>query len=759
MTASLAVVALFLGSLGAAARAESAVSGRAVMGAGKRAPLMTQKKPPALTLEQQRLRDEAMKHSNLPGPPLRVEPSARVSVPKVPATQGQRPSLPLQSSQHTTPGDAGTFTFFRTSIQAPYSTGTSPTDEPHGGTAGSIVFTTGNWFASYSTDGGATFTFVNPYTNFPALDAGFCCDQTVIYDRTRDLMIWQLQYIYSPTTTRGSERTAFAANASSGLGWCYYDWNPGSFGLTSAALWLDYPHVALSNGFVWYTANVYLRNADGSDSWQDTVIWRIPLDPVTTCSGFTFNYFVVNDHFNFTPTQGASTTMYWGSHNSTSSIRIYRWAENSGTIFWDDVTISTWPRNLPYQCAGPDGLNWCGRGPNDGRIETGWVAGGVIGFMWNASQNSPSRPYPYIHVARFNESDRTKIDEPIIWNGSYAWQYPAIGVNDRGHIAGSAYWGGGSTYPTMVALIADDYSSGPPPWENYGVTTSFQGGDNSWGDWYAARRHGTAGNTWITTGERRLSTGDVQTWYTWFGRERDTPPSLSVTPSSAIAASGDKGGPFSPSSFNYTLSATTVFGSVQYAISGVPGWLTASSTSGTVSSSGATVSFTINSSANSLPPGTYISSIHFDNKTNGLGNTTRTATLIVTRPPSVLKVKPATLVSFSGPAGGPFDPKHFDYTLKTDHGKVRWRVTGVPEWLTVDPDHDRVDRAGEDVRVRPNAKATRLSRGTYTATLHFVNMTNAGQPEVLRDVKLRVTRPSSPELSESGRNSSSSPLP
>jgi hypothetical protein len=84
--------------------------------------------------------------------------------------------------------------------------------------------------------------------------------------------------------------------------------------------------------------------------------------------------------------------MYWGSHNSTSSLRVYSWAENSNTINWNDVSIGSWNRTTPYQCAGPDGLNWCARAlstsgyTNDGRIETGWVAGGVIGFMWNASQ-------------------------------------------------------------------------------------------------------------------------------------------------------------------------------------------------------------------------------------------------------------------------------------------------------------------------------------------------------------------------------------
>jgi len=516
-------------SLTATVQAQTSSSaGRGVMKPGQHAPLNLQSEPPALTPDQERLREEAMKHSNLPGPPLPEAPAVQgqPATPTVPSTAGkpgaqltepQEPPAGLQNLER--PAAPSTFRYFRTTAQGPYSTRTSPIAETQAGNAGNVVFMTGNWFASYSRNGGATFSFVNPYTQFPSLDGGFCCDQTAIYDRTRDLMIWQLQYSYSATTMKGSYRTAFArASAVSTGGGCYYDWSPQNFGL-SAGLWLDYPHVALSNNFVWYTANVY----NPSDRWQRTLIWRIPLNAVSTCSGFSYNYYVVADRFNFTPTQNAANVMYWGSHNNTGSIRIYRWDESSGTIFWNDVTITTWPKNLPYQCPGPDGLNWCGRGPNDGRIQTGWVANGVIGFMWNASQGS-GFAYPHIRVARFREANRTLINQPTIWHPNHAWQFPAIGVNNRGDIAGSAYWGGGAFYPTMVALIWDRYSSPPPPWENYGVVTSARGA-NAWGDWYSSRRHGTNTNTWITTGQSVRADNSVLAWYVWFGREQDAPGS------------------------------------------------------------------------------------------------------------------------------------------------------------------------------------------------------------------------------------------
>lgn len=109
-------------------------------------------------------------------------------------------------------------------------------------------------------------------------------------------------------------------------------------------------------------------------------------------------------------------------------------------------------------------------------------------------------------------------------------------------------------------------------------------------------------------------------------------PTLQVSPIGNIATSGEQLGPFTPASFPYRLSTNT--GSVGFSITGVPSWLTPSATSGTVTTSGITVTFTVNSTPNNWAIGTYgPTTITFTNTTNGLGNDTRTATLTVTSPP------------------------------------------------------------------------------------------------------------------------------
>ena len=131
-----------------------------------------------------------------------------------------------------------------------------------------------------------------------------------------------------------------------------------------------------------------------------------------------------------------------------------------------------------------------------------------------------------------------------------------------------------------------------------------------------------------------------------------TGPALAVTPTTDIVASGVHGGTFSPSSFRYQLSAS--MGSLTYAITNVPSWLTASPTSGTVTSSPKTVTFKINANARTLTPNTYISSINFNNTASGAGNTTRTTMLTVNPKQYKITVKASPKADGTVSGGGTF---------------------------------------------------------------------------------------------------------
>ncbi|WP_337286848.1 hypothetical protein, partial [Candidatus Methylomirabilis sp.] len=486
--------------------------------------------PPQLSPEEQQRLEQAVERTHLPGP--RPSPSRDAAAifdavgPSVPAT-GEAAS-PVEKAMGAAPLAPGTFTFLQNvDLGAGAPSGyTSVVGEPSVGNNGTAVFQTGNWYAALSTDAGQTFSFVNPFTTFPSVNGGFCCDQSVLYDQSRDLLFWLMLYLPDDNTNTLRLAIAKGQSALSSGSWYYYDLTPQMVGLPTGR-WFDYPHLTLSNNYLYVTANVFTISQPYS--WTNTVIMRLPLDTLSAHTALTIDYYVTNDHFNFTATQGATTRIYWGSQSLTSwQIRLYQWDEGSPTVSWTDVTISPYPSSTP-SCPGPDGRDWCGR--SDDRILGAWVANGIIGFMWNASQGS-GYPYPHVRVARINESTKAVIDQPVLWSSQVAWMYPAVGVNGRGHIAGPVFSGGGTSYPTLNVFIWDDLSPDPVTsgWETYGVVTSTNGPtSNKWGDYLAARPQSPNSNTWIGTGYSLQGGGansNARPRFMWFGRERDnsSPP-------------------------------------------------------------------------------------------------------------------------------------------------------------------------------------------------------------------------------------------
>jgi probable HAF family extracellular repeat protein len=140
----------------------------------------------------------------------------------------------------------------------------------------------------------------------------------------------------------------------------------------------------------------------------------------------------------------------------------------------------------------------------------------------------------------------------------------------------------------------------------------------------------------VIVGDGTNPSGQQEAWIAHLPLPTALVPVLQVTPSSNIIASGSPGGPFTPGSFLYQLSASS--GTVGYSISGVPSWLTASSTSGSATTSPSTITFTINSTANNLSPAAYIATITFTNTNNSNADLTVSATLTVNAPTYNLSV-------------------------------------------------------------------------------------------------------------------------
>lgn len=392
-------------------------------------------------------------------------------------------------------------------------TQTSTVGEPSLGNNGRQLFVTGNWYATRSLDNGANWQFVSPSTTLPSAAGGFCCDQLTEYVPSRDITVWLLQYrrdgngenVYRIAIKRGA---TLDNNA-----WHWWDFSPRGVNADWTGQWFDYPHMATTDDHLFVTFNVF----NGAGRWQRAVVFKFPLDTLEAGTSLGYRWWSTTQNGSLRLTKGAGETMYFGSHNNRSQLRLFQWQETATSVESWNINVTQW--NGPtYSAPGPDGRDWLGR--CDPRITGAWVAEGIIGFMWTVDSKR-DRPLPHIRVARIDASSKALIDQPDIWSRKAAWAYPAASPNCRGDIGYSMFYGGGERHPGHVVGIRDAFAS---PY-NFALTRTSTNGPsaNKWGDYCCVEPHSPDGLTWVASGYtlRGDSGADVEPRYVHFGRRRD----------------------------------------------------------------------------------------------------------------------------------------------------------------------------------------------------------------------------------------------
>lgn len=366
---------------------------------------------------------------------------------------------------------------------------TSTVCEPSVAVRGKEILITGNWFAAFSRNAGQSFSYVSPYSTFPAVNGGFCCDQVAIYIPKLDLMCWFLQYIKD--NTGNTARLAVAKGADiTNQRWRYYDFTPQNVGNWQNE-WFDYPDLAYSDSSLYITTNAFSI----SGGFTRTVALRLPLARLAAYQGFSYSYYDTNQVGSLRATQGASKTMYLAAHRNLSTLRVLTWPEGSNTIQLTDVGVRSWSDSTRVAPA-PDGNDWLGRA--DGRITAASVTGQNIAFGWTAAQ-SGSRPFPYVRTAILNAATKQVVGQPDIWSSNLAFAYPAFASNAKGTLGVSTCYGGGAAGPSHGVGFYDAANS---LWHVRGAASSGSLGprENKWGDYLSIRQHGTDPCTWVATG-------------------------------------------------------------------------------------------------------------------------------------------------------------------------------------------------------------------------------------------------------------------
>jgi hypothetical protein len=467
-------------------------------------------------------------------PPLWTVPEAPV-VPGTPTDQttGETP-VPAGASAAT----AGTFRIgaeqasavvFRANtggIDGGSTANTSTTAEPSGASDGDgVVFVTGNWFAAYSTDGGSSFTPVNPTTVFPADTVGFCCDQIVQYVPEIDRFVWLLQGSTSASQLGGYRLAAAspAALASSGAtAWTYWNLTPAVFG-QPAGTGFDYPDMSVGNDFLYVSWDAGFGCPSGCS--QGFQVARVPLDQIRDATTINIGY---TDPSHGTMAWGAHIAqnpafeVFWAGHNNNSEMRVFTLAEDSNSYFWRDVGISSWATG-GLTSTTPDGQDWMTKLSGFPRHAVHGLArrGSQLWMAWSAGSDD-NFPRPHIEMVALDGEDFDVIQQVQIWNGDFSFAYPALSSNlCTTEIGLSLEYGGNGRYENHAVGF----------WGDFVVyrTTASDVGTGRYGDYVGIRREppdaNDPGNLFAAFGYGLNAAAgggtDVDVHYVSFGR----PPS------------------------------------------------------------------------------------------------------------------------------------------------------------------------------------------------------------------------------------------
>jgi hypothetical protein len=363
--------------------------------------------------------------------------------------------------------------------------------EPSGASGGGVIFATANSFAAYSTNGGTTFTQLDPTTIFPnGADGGFCCDQIVQYVPSIDRFIWLMQF-WRGSGGSGSNRMRIASASpaeiisSNGTAWTYWDLTSEFFGLSSTS-WLDYPDLAVGNNDLYMSCD---------EVGVGLEVARIPLSQIQA-GGTIFVDFTdpTNSPMAYGGhlSQDTGDEIFWAGHNDTSQMRIFSLMEGSNTYFWQDIGISSWSNNN-LSSVTPDGQDWLTKLRNfPGNAVLG--ATRVFNQLWFAWSAGTDNNFQQAHVEMVdlgidsNNPPNITVNQQVqIWNNSYAFAYPALATNACTSEVGLSLENGGTVAGGATV-----------PYENHVVgfwgdflvyiTTSSDVGTGRYGDYVTIRQ-------------------------------------------------------------------------------------------------------------------------------------------------------------------------------------------------------------------------------------------------------------------------------
>jgi hypothetical protein len=357
----------------------------------------------------------------------------------------------------------------------------STTAEPSGGAnGGGVIFATANWTAAYSTNGGSSFTQLDPTTIFPNDAVGYCCDQVIQYVPSIDRFVWLLQGTgYRIATASPADIKNYGATA-----WTYWNLTPTFFGLAGKSL--DYPDMSVGDNDLYLSFDevgtglmvVRISLAQLQAGGTIFVEWTDPKNGGPAYGGHVM--------------QDTGNEIFWAGHNSTSQMRIFSLAEGSTTYFWRDINIGSWS-NTGLSSTTPDGndfltklRNFPGNAVIGATRALGPGEEDGLWFAWSAGTDGNFKQ-PHVEMVTLDKNNNFKpVQQVQIWNPSYTFVYPSLATNAcTGEVGFSLEGGGSGNYENHLVGFWGDFVA-------Y-ITTNSNIGTTRYGDYVTIRQDDTPG--------------------------------------------------------------------------------------------------------------------------------------------------------------------------------------------------------------------------------------------------------------------------
>jgi hypothetical protein len=247
------------------------------------------------------------------------------------------------------------------------------------------------------------------------------------------------------------------------------------------------------------------------------VVVRIPLSQIQAGATIFYGYTYPPDSglaWGSHLTQDTGDTIFWAGHNQNSALRVFSWAENSNTYYWRDIGIASYANN-GLSAPNPDGTDPFLFGFPGKSIIGATRSGNQVWFAWTAGTDN-NFPQDHIEMVTLDSSNNFKLTQQVqIWNGGFAFGFPALATNRcTGEVGLSLMTGGGGNYANHAVGFWGDFVV-------YNTTNSGSGA-NRWGDYFTIRQNGYPNFSAMGYGLSTVN-GNQQTdvRYVVFGRRCD----------------------------------------------------------------------------------------------------------------------------------------------------------------------------------------------------------------------------------------------